>query len=77
MAFSLNNLSALAYANGFTLWHYKLESDPVQYASSRGYFSPAADLLAQGDLVIVSGADGGKIAAFSGAGKSITLAPIA
>ncbi len=23
MAFAIRNLSVLAYANGFTLWHYK------------------------------------------------------
>jgi hypothetical protein len=27
MAFSLRNLSVLAYANGFTLWHYKAGND--------------------------------------------------
>ena len=27
MAFSIRNLSVLAYAQGFTLWHYKADSD--------------------------------------------------
>ena len=27
MAFTIRNLSVLAYANGFTLWHYKAGSD--------------------------------------------------
>jgi len=27
MAFAIRNLSVLAYANGFTLWHYKAGKD--------------------------------------------------
>ena len=27
MSFTLRNLSVLAYANGFTLWHYKAGND--------------------------------------------------
>lgn len=76
MAFSLRNLSVLAYANGFTLWHYKAD-DPVARVSAKGYFAPAADLLAAGDMMLVSGAEGGKIGAICGAGRSITLAPMA
>jgi hypothetical protein len=76
MAFSLRNLSVLAYAKRFTLWHYKAESDPLDRASAKGYFAPAADLLAPGDMVMLSGAEGGKIATIAGAGKSITLAPM-
>jgi hypothetical protein len=28
MSFALRNLGVLAYANGFTLWHYKVAPDP-------------------------------------------------
>jgi hypothetical protein len=49
MAFSLRNLSVLAYANGFTLWHYKSGTDPLARTSTKGYFAAAADLLAAGD----------------------------
>jgi hypothetical protein len=76
MAFSLRNLSVLAYANGFTLWHYKSESDPLDRAITKGYFAPAADLLAPGDMVMLSASEGGKIATIAGAGKAITLAPM-
>jgi hypothetical protein len=76
MAFSLRNLSVLAYANGFTLWHYKSGSDPLARASAKGYFADAADLLAAGDMVMLTAAEGGKIATIAGAGKGISLAPL-
>jgi hypothetical protein len=76
MAFALRNLSVLAYANGFTLWHYKTETAPLATAFNEGYFADAADLLAAGDMVMLSGAEGGKIASFAGAGRAITLAPL-
>jgi hypothetical protein len=76
MAFALRNLSVLAYANGFTLWHYKSGADPLTAASETGYFADAADLLAPGDMLMLSTETGGKIATISGAGKSIALAPV-
>jgi len=76
MAFSLRNLSVLAYANGFTLWHYKSGAEPLHAASAKGYFADAADLLAAGDMVMLTGEEGGKIATIAGAGKGIALAPL-
>ncbi|HQT65554.1 MAG: hypothetical protein B7Z75_12465 [Acidocella sp. 20-57-95] len=76
MAFTLRNLSVLAYANGFTLWHYKSGTDKLAQATREGYFADAADLLAPGDMVMLSAAEGGKIATIAGQGKSITLAPL-
>jgi hypothetical protein len=75
MAFSLRNLSVLAYANGFTLWHYK-SGDKLSTATAKGYFADAADLLAAGDMVMLSAAEGGKIATIAGQGKTIALAPL-
>jgi hypothetical protein len=77
MAFALRNLSVLAYANGFTLWHYKSGTDPIAQATTKGYFADAADLLAPGDMVMLSATEGGKIATIAGQGKTITLAPLA
>jgi len=76
MAFALRNLSVLAYANGFTLWHYKSEKDALAQASAQGYFADAADLLAPGDMVMLSATEGGKIATIAGAGKAISLSPL-
>lgn len=58
--FVARNLSVLAYAQGFTLWHYRAESG-VEDACSANYFDEAADLLAQGDMMLVSAADGGRV----------------
>jgi hypothetical protein len=76
MAFTLRNLSVLAYANGFTLWHYKSGADPLSHASREGYFADAADLLAPGDMLMLSASEGGRIATIAGQGKQIALAPL-
>ncbi len=76
MAFSLRNLSVLAYANGFTLWHYKSAGETLAATSGVGYFSDAADLLAPGDMVMLTGTDGGRIATIAGRGRAIALAPL-
>ncbi len=74
MAFSLRNLSVLAYANGFTLWHYKAET--LARVRQAGFFADAADLIAVGDMVMLTGAEGGTIATVTGTGRQITLAPL-
>ena len=61
MPFAARHLSVLAYANGFTLWHYKLGRDPLEAASTENFFGNGADMLTPGDLVMISGTDGGKI----------------
>jgi hypothetical protein len=61
MPFAARHLSVLAYANGFTLWHYKLGRDPLEAASSANFFGAGADMLTPGDMVMLSGSDGGKI----------------
>lgn len=53
MAFDPKNLSALAYSNGFTLWHYRT-SDPMTDVSMSGYFNEAASMLRVGDFVIAN-----------------------
>ena len=77
MAFTLRDLSVLAYANGFTLWHYKPSEDGLAEIGHAGYFADAADLLAPGDMVMLSASDGGRIATVTGAGNSIALAALA
>ena len=58
MAFSVRNLSVLAYANGFTLWHYKAGSDVI---FGRGFFAAASDMLTTGDIMMVSASDGAQL----------------
>lgn len=61
MAFSLRNLSVLAYANGFTLWHYKAGTQPQELVGAPGFFDEAGDMLACGDMMMVSGVSGGRM----------------
>lgn len=63
MSFALRNLCVLAYANGFTLWHYRAGSDPLDDIGDDDYFADAADMLAPGDLIMITARDGGRIAA--------------
>ena len=58
MAFSLRNLSVLAYANGFTLWHYKAGDASLAAVGMDGFFSEASDMMATGDVLMVSATDG-------------------
>ena len=64
MAFAIRNLSVLAYAQGFTLWHYRanvptlgatlVQPVDVVEVSQPGFFDSAADMLASGDMLLVS-----------------------
>lgn len=57
MAFQSRNLSVLAYANGFTLWHYAT-SDNATDVDTSGYFNPAADLVRVGDMIVANTGSG-------------------
>ena len=61
MAFSSCKLSVLAYANGFTLWHYSAGAEYQAVASGAGFFDCAHDLVSAGDIVMVTGDGGGTI----------------
>jgi hypothetical protein len=58
MAFAIRDLSVLAYANGFTLWHYKAGKDGLSIVAGEDYFADASDMMAPGDMVMVSGGTG-------------------
>jgi hypothetical protein len=61
MAFAIRNLSVLAYASGFTLWHYKAGKDRLDTVSGGNYLADASDMLSAGDLVMITAADGARI----------------
>lgn len=52
MSFRAQDLSVLAYANGFTHWHYRTE-DPLPVLLA-GYFAGAAELFRPGDQISVT-----------------------
>lgn len=51
MSLKLSDLSVLAYANNFTLWHYKTVDASVATAN---YFDNGADMMNVGDLIIAN-----------------------
>jgi hypothetical protein len=58
MAYSPRELSVLAYANGFTLWHYR-SADSASAITGQDYFAGAADMLRDGDLILANHAISG------------------
>jgi len=53
MAFKSKDLSVLAYANGFTLWHYTTV-DAAAAVDTAGYFNDASDMLRVGDMLFAN-----------------------
>ncbi len=53
MAYDPIGLSALSYANGFTLWHYR-SGDRAEEVDGMGYFDAAARLLRSGDFILMN-----------------------
>ena len=45
MAFAIRNLSVLAYANGFTLWHYRAGKDPLTEVQATDFFGNRCESL--------------------------------
>ena len=76
MEFTVRNLSVLAYAQGFTLWHYKAPKLTLKALGEPGFFNNAADMLASGDMLMISAGDGGRIAFVASAQDSVSLAPL-
>ena len=52
MAYTASDLSVLAYANNFTLWHYTTVDDTATIEGV-GYFNNALDMLRVNDLIIM------------------------
>ncbi len=76
MSFNLRNLSVLAYANGFTLWHYKTSADTYDQIFQPRYFAAGDDLLTHHDMVMISGSDRGGAGLILKKGSPIILAPL-
>ena len=62
MSFNSPNLSVLAYANNFTLWHYRVEGNdgraPADNVISPGYFNNAVDMLRVNDRILIDASEG-------------------
>lgn len=53
MAYQFKDLSVLAYANGFTLWHYTTPDSAAEVAAP-GAWDPACDMLRAGDIIVAN-----------------------
>ena len=60
MALNAKNLSVLAYANGFTLWHYAT-TENIAAVKGAGYFDPVSGIMKAGDVIITGAADAGML----------------
>jgi hypothetical protein len=57
MAFKNKNMSVIAYANGFTLWHYSSSDNTLAEIETDGYFNPIDKLCDIGDIIIINATD--------------------
>jgi hypothetical protein len=76
MAFAVRNLSVLAYANGFTMWHYKAGTDDQKSVGAAGFFKEAGDMLTAGDMLMVSAPEGGKMLCVVPMDRGLGTAPL-
>lgn len=56
MSYNSRNLSVLAYANNFTMWHY-VTDDKLDDIKQQGYFDKADILFRENDLIILNTKD--------------------
>ena len=76
MAFQNKNLSVIAYANGFTLWHYAA-SETLATIITDGYFNNVKTLMNVGDVVIINASDSTVIKTITALSTDVTVGAIA
>lgn len=76
MAFQNKNLSVIAYANGFTLWHYAV-AETFATISTAGYFNDVKTLMNNGDIVIINGSDSTGIRTIAVTDATVNIAELA
>jgi hypothetical protein len=77
MPFEIQSLSVLAYANGFTLWHYRTDHDTRNQMLAAGSYNPAAHLVRRGDMVLARSSDAFSILHVTGhSGSSVSVAAL-
>ncbi len=58
MAYKNKDMSVIAYANGFTLWHYKTNVDTTKdILENPQYFGTIYTLCNAGDIIILNSKD--------------------
>lgn len=76
MAFQNKNLSVIAYANGFTLWHYA-ENVTMATITASGYFNDVKTLMNTGDIIIINASDNTSLKKVAVASGNVTTAALA
>lgn len=67
------NMSVIAYANGFTLWHYKSNEESLEQIEQAGYFNKVYTLMGFGDIIIINAKDGTAIRAVKELSPNVTI----
>ena len=76
MAFQNKNLSVIAYANGFTLWHYSA-AETMSTISANGYFNSVKSLMNIGDIIIINASDNTAIKKINVTASNVTVGTLA
>lgn len=76
MAFQNKNLSVIAYANGFTLWHYAA-NETLANITTDGYFNSVKTLMNIGDVVIVNASDNTSLKKITATDVNVTVGALA
>lgn len=58
MAFQNKNLAVIAYANGFTYWHYNAREEVIEDIDGKNFFGPIWTLAALGDVFLITDKNG-------------------
>jgi hypothetical protein len=74
--FVIRNISAIGYGQGFTLWHYR-PAHPDEQVTVPGFFDDIWDMLAPGDMMVISSGAGGQILFVVSAERPVRLRSIA
>lgn len=77
MAFQNKNLSVIAYANGFTLWHYASTTETIATISATGYFNDVRTLMNIGDVIIINASDNTSIKKINITSSNVTTGSLA
>ena len=75
MAFQNKKLSVIAYANGFTLWHY-VADETMEAISTSGYFNNVITLMNTGDIIIINASDSTSIKEITVSSSTVTVASL-
>ncbi|MBQ9540606.1 MAG: hypothetical protein IJU89_04250 [Alphaproteobacteria bacterium] len=75
MAFQNKKLSVIAYANGFTLWHY-VANETLATISASGYFNNVLTLMNSGDIIIINASDKTSIKSINVTSDTVSVAAL-